>query len=412
MRILHVVHGYPPSIGGSQLVMKNLSEHFTSIYGDRVTVFTTTAYNMSLFWQSGEPAMPAGTQTVNGVVVHRFPVFSHFGRLRMLLAHGAHRLGLPYNDWLRTIYNGPIIFGMKRAVAEADADVVAATAFPHLHMYDALAGARRGGIPIVFFGAVHVGDPWGFERKMMFQAIREADAYIAYTPFERDYLVERGIRPEKITIVGPGVDPDPFMEADGEMKRQQYGWGDRPVVAMVAKQGPHKRFDTMLEAMPAVWARFPKTQLLIAGAQTTYSSQIRRMIDSLPTHWRDRVTVIDDFPEKDKAVLLAACDLFALPSGHESFGIVYLEAWACGKPVIGARVGAVPSLIDEGQDGLLVTHRDADDLARAILKLLGDQDQRMTMGEAGRRKVLRNYTWEIVSSRVREVYIRVTKADD
>ncbi|GAG42819.1 unnamed protein product, partial [marine sediment metagenome] len=191
MKILHIVHGYPPSIGGSQWLMKNLSEELVSRYCDDVTVFTTTAYNMELFWRSSEPAMPAGTQEVNGVTVRRFPVFNRFGTLRMLLAHGARRLRLPYNDWLRTIYNGPLIFGMTRAIAESGADVIAATAFPHLHMYYALAGARRAGTPLVFLGAIHAADEWGFDRKIIYQATKQADAYIAYTTFERDYLTER-----------------------------------------------------------------------------------------------------------------------------------------------------------------------------------------------------------------------------
>lgn len=405
MRILHVVHGYPPSTGGAQWLTKNLSEQLVSRHHDEVTVFTTVAYNMEHFLRSDEPAMPAGTEAINGVTVRRFTVFNRLNVLRMLIAGVAYRLRLPCNDWLRTIYNGPLIFGMTRAVANSGADVVFATAFPLLHMYYALAGAQRVGIPIVFLGAIHTADVWGYDRKMIYRAIQQADAYIALTTFERDYLIEHSIWPDKISVIGPGVEAGTFVKADRRVMRDRYGWGDDPVVALVAKQTARKRFDTLLAAMQRVWTVHTNARLLIAGARTPYSRQIEEMINALPSEQQTHVTVVSDFSEKEKPNLVAACDMFVLPSGQESFGIAFLEAWACGKPVIGARIGAIPSVIDEGRDGLLVAYRDAGDLARAILELLANQQRRAQMGEVGQRKVLENHTWEIVADRVRAVCI-------
>jgi glycosyltransferase involved in cell wall biosynthesis len=102
---------------------------------------------------------------------------------------------------------------------------------------------------------------------------------------------------------------------------------------------------------------------------------------------------------------LAACDLFVLPSGQESFGIAFVEAWSCAKPVIGARVGAVSSLIDEGRDGLLFSADDPDSMAGTICRLLADEALRRRLGAAGRQKVLGNFTWEIVTDRVRQAYL-------
>jgi glycosyltransferase involved in cell wall biosynthesis len=380
-----------------------------SRYEDQVTVFTTTARNMNHFWRSRDPGLPAGTENIHGVTVRRFPVFNRFGWLRKLLAHGAHRLRIPYNDWLRTIYNGPLIWDMTRAIANSGADIVLASAFPLLHMYYALAGAQRAGIPIVFLGAIHVADTWGYDREIIYRAIRRADAYIALTTFERDHLARRGVAREKIAVVGAGVDAEPFLDADGTVLRAKYGWQDAPVVAMLAKHGIHKRFDTLLAAMRNVWQARPETRLLLAGARTPYSEQIERTISTLSPEQQAHVTMIDDFAEQAKPQILAACDLFVLPSGYESFGIAFVEAWACGKPVIGARIGAVQAVIDDGRDGLLVAYQDADDLARAILELLSDPQRRAAMGKAGRQKVLENYTWEIVADRVRAVYTKIAQ---
>jgi glycosyltransferase involved in cell wall biosynthesis len=136
------------------------------------------------------------------------------------------------------------------------------------------------------------------------------------------------------------------------------------------------------------------------------------MINAFPPQQQARITVVNDFPEKQKPDLLAACDVIAHPSGNESFGIVFVEAWACGKPVIGARVGSIPSVIDEGQDGLLFNYLDPDSLAQALLDLLDNPSQQARMGEAGRQKVLGNYTWEIVADRLRAVYAELVSGQE
>jgi glycosyltransferase involved in cell wall biosynthesis len=404
MKILHVVQAYHPAIGGSEWLTRNLSEQMASRYGDEVTVFTSNAYKPEAFWRTRGPLMPPGIETINGVTVRRFRIFNGLRLARRLLAQGSRRLNLPYNDWLRTIQTGPLIPGLTRAIADSGVDVVFATAFPFLHMYHALAGARHAGIPVVLLGAIHIADAWDYDREMMYQAIQRTDAYIAHTTFERDYLIQRGIRADKIRVIGAGVEADAFADAYGGAVRKRYGWGDAPVVGVLARQSQLKRLDTLLQAMPKVWGAQPNAHLLMAGARTSYSPQLDRMINAFAPEQQARITVVSDFPEKQKPNLLAACDLIAHPSGNESFGIVFVEAWASGKPVIGARVGSIPSVIDEGQDGLLFKYLDPDSLAQAILELLDDPLRQARMGEAGRQKVLRNYTWEIVADRLRAVY--------
>jgi glycosyltransferase involved in cell wall biosynthesis len=406
MKILHVVQGYTPAIGGTERAVQKVSEKLVSRHGDEVTVYTTTAYNAELFWRRDQPQLPAGEECINGVRVRRFPVFNRLNGLRRFLAGGSYRLGLPYNDWLRAFYNGPLIPAMTAAIARSGADLVAASSFPLLHMHYAQWGARRAGVPVVFFGGLHSADDFGFKRPMIDKAIRRADAYIAYTPFERDYLVaERGVDPALITVVAVGVDLEPFARASGHRLRERFGWGDAPVIAFVGQQVPHKGLDTVLAAMKEIWAMKPEVCLLIAGARTTYSATVRAQIEDLPPALQARTAVIDNFDEGEKAEIFAACDLLAFPSGHESFGIVFLEAWAARKPVIGARIGAIPSVVAEGEDGLLITYRDTGDLVRAIAALLSDPALRRRLGEAGYRKVASQYTWDIVVDKFRTVYL-------
>ena len=404
MKILHVVHGYPPSLGGSQVLVKHLSEHLARTYGDQVTVFTTNTYHTHQFRRPGGAMLPTGSQVINGVQVRRFPVFNRLSLLRIAASAVAYRLKLPGHDFFRTLENGPIMFGLKQAVAQSRAEVIFATAFPLLHMYQALSGAKQAGIPIVMLGALHTADVWGYDRAMIYQAIQQADAYIAHTPFERDYVIDKGCDPDKITLVGGGVNADPFLNADGQIIRQRYQLGNGPVIVTLGGQVARKRLDTLLAAMTIVWQTHPQAYLIIAGRQGNYTPQLKVLLAALPADQRRRVIVISDFADDEKAKILAAGDIFVLCSGEESFGIAFVEAWACGKPVVGANVGAVASLIEAGADGLLFEYSNSDSLAQAIESLLTQPAQRTALGTAGQQKVLQNYTWEIITERLRQVY--------
>ncbi len=405
MRVLHVVQGYTPAIGGTEFLIQNVSEKLVSRHGDSVTVFTTTAArNCNMFVNPFHRQLRPGVEVINGVTVRRFRVFNLLGPLLFYLQRAYCALGLPRDDYMRALFIGPIVFNMTREIARFPADVVAASSFPMLHMYYTIAAHRRSGVPVVLSGGLHPEEPWAFGQRIILDSIRQADAYIAYTDYERDYLVNNGIDAARIHVIGVGVEPAAFAQADGRRVRERYGWGDAPVVAFIGQQATHKGVDTLVFAMPIVWREFPDARLLIAGSRTPFSRVIRWRVSQLPRAWQRQVEIVDDFPEEEKPHLFAACDVFAYPSGFESFGIAFLEAWICGKPVIGCRAGAVPSVIDEGRDGLLVRYKDRADLARAIITLLRNPSLRHKMGERGRRKTLQRYTWDIVSDRFREVY--------
>ena len=253
MNILHVVHAYPPSIGGSQLLVRNISARLVAQHGDTVTVFTTDADQIDYLARGTSHPLPATTEAVDGVEVRRFPAVTRGSLLRESAASVAYRLRLPGNDWLRAIHNGPIIPSMTRAIGQSQADIVFATAFPLLHMHYALWGARRAGIPIVFLGALHLADTWNFDRPNIYRAIQQADAYIAHTAAERDAVIIRGARAERVHVIGGGVDAQQYAQGDGAKTRQVNGWGDEPIVLLLGKQVPRKRHDLLLAAMPHLW---------------------------------------------------------------------------------------------------------------------------------------------------------------
>lgn len=108
-----------------------------------------------------------------------------------------------------------------------------------------------------------------------------------------------------------------------------------------------------------------------------------------------------------KTDALAACDLLCVPSSQESFGAVYTEAWAMGKPVIGGDIPAVREVIADGQDGHVVAPEPTL-LAERIARLLADPALRQQMGQAGRDKVQARYNWDILAEQTGQIYAHLT----
>jgi len=160
----------------------------------------------------------------------------------------------------------------------------------------------------------------------------------------------------------------------------------------------------LYHAMRLVWRQMPEARLIVAGGRTTYSPHLDRVLETFAPQERDRIQLIPNFSEAEKAEIFAACDIFVSPSGHESFGITFIEAWAAGKPVVGCRSGAIPTVIDEWEDGLLVPYGDVPQLVSAILELLTDEALRERLARRGREKVLERYTWDVAVARFREAY--------
>jgi len=407
MRVVHLVQGYSPAIGGTESVIQRLSEHLVADHNDSVTVITTAAMSGGAFVGLDPRRLPVGIEAINGVRVYRQPFFAGHAAISGLLQRAAYRFRLPLNDVLRTIWQGPVSPGMLRRVLTCEADVIAASSFPLLHMWYALWAGEVKRRPVVLIGGLHPDDQWGFDRGCIIQAIKQADAYVAYTTYERDYLIGKGISPSAITVIGAGVDPEPFLKADGAEIRWRFGWGDSPVVAFVGQHAEHKGIDTLISAMALVWQERPDTRLLIAGASTPFTPRLESLISALGPDVRTRVAFLTNIPEIEKAQVLAACDIFAHPSRYESFGIAFLEAWAAGKPVIGCRAGATPFVIADRRDGILVAPGSEAELAKAIVHLAGDAALRRRLGENGRAKVLANFTWSEVSREFHDLYARV-----
>lgn len=404
MKILHVTQGYAPAIGGTEWLMQRISEELVRQYGDQVTVFTTNCYNGEGFFSPHHKVMPIGWEELNGVKIRRFPVRSRLGWFYRKLQWLPYHLDLPGNQHLRALASGPLINGLETAIQTYPADVIAASSFPLLHMFTAQKAAQTSGRPNVLHGGLHPADRWGFNRPMIYSAIRKATAYIANTGYEARYVIQQDADPERVHTVGVGVDLEVFQDVSQAEARKRLGLGDGPLIGFIGQLGAAKGVDTLLRSMRIVWEIFPEVHVLIAGGRTLFADQLEAIISQFPEEKRTQIHMHYNFTNAEKPWLFNAVDIFAYPSGFESFGIAFLEAWASKKPVIGCRTGAIPWVVSAGRDGLLVRYKMPEPLAEAIVMLLQNSRYARALGENGYRKVVERYTWPTVARRFREIY--------
>ena len=176
----------------------------------------------------------------------------------------------------------------------------------------------------------------------------------------------------------------------------------RPYLFGIGRVVPQKGFDVLIDAYARLSARVANApDLLIAGEGPERENLQKRVGDLGLT---DRVHLIG-FADRPTAVsLFRGCEMFILPSRHEPQGIVNLEAMACAKPVIASRVGGVPEIVLDGVTGLLVPGEDPAALAQALEGLLADPQKAKALGDAGRARVVAEFTWPRIADQYFEIY--------
>ncbi|MEV7355207.1 glycosyltransferase family 4 protein [Kitasatospora sp. NPDC091276] len=203
----------------------------------------------------------------------------------------------------------------------------------------------------------------------------------------------------------PGVDETTFHPGSGGAEvRRRLGLADRPVVVCVSRLVPRKGQDTLIEAMPQILADVPDAVLLIVGGGP-YRADLEKLADAKGV--RASVRFTGAVPWEELPAHYGAGDVFAMPCRTrrggldvEGLGIVYLEASATGLPVVAGDSGGAPDAVLEGETGYVVPGGSAAAAAERIVRLLGDEELRRRMGEAGRRWVERSWRWDLLAGRL------------
>jgi len=403
MRILHVCHNYYPSKGGPQYTMKHLSEKLVEQYNDDVTVSTTNSMyspESALFKKIGP-----GFEVLNGVKINRLP----FNRWHYpLITYGnkilikTTTLKLPGNiTKLRYTLDSPAI---NRMMAKTDANVIMATTITYdFCNYPLWRNKTKNPKPFVLYGAIHLHKKINNLQDPLLIKARACDCYISNTEYERNELIEYGVQPHKIVNVGTGIDVDDFTVAAKDVAnfKQLHNITENDVVVgFIGRLVKGKGVAMLLDAFRQLVKNNKHLKLLLAGGTTEYVPEIKRAMteEKLP------VILVENFDDATKPLLYNVLDIFVLASQSESFGVVFLEAWACKKPVIGTNMGAIASLLSDTKDCLLFKAGDVDDLCTKITALVNDKPMRSAMGEAGYLKTTQYYSWPAIVKKYREAY--------
>ncbi|MFQ6074487.1 MAG: glycosyltransferase family 4 protein, partial [Candidatus Bathyarchaeia archaeon] len=246
-----------------------------------------------------------------------------------------------------------------------------------------------------------------------------ADIIVTVSNAMRDELITLGFPAEKIRVIYNGVDPQKYsMQRVSSEKvfeiRQRYGIkDDELMILFLGRLVWVKGVDKLIGAMPHVLQKIPNAKLVIVGLGEM-RDYLEKMVKNL--RLQDRVKFRFEFiPEEERIAHYAACDVAVFPSIYEPFGIVALEAMSMEKPVVVGASGVSGMreiVIPAGQDqcGFHVNPNDPPDIAWGVINALQDPQRRVQLGQNGRKRVLQEFTWDIIAKRTVQVYTELLEA--
>jgi len=414
MHFLHVIQRFYPFSGGSENYFGELSQQFVRD-GHQVTVLTTDAWDLDHFWAPNRRRVPQRETVHNGIRILRFPVQRAPGPpvvypiLRRLMVEFGYVPGTT-PLLMRLAQLTPRVPDMVRWLQTTNEhfDLVHTTNITlDFTIIPALQFAKWRVIPHLCTPFVHLGEPGKrkivryYSQRHHLQILRQSARVVVQTELERQFLQLRGVPERVLRTVGCWIKPESLAGGDGARFRQEHTING-PIVLSIGAAAYDKGTMHLIQAMQRLWRAGSNARLVLV-ANTTLS-QFDQFYMALPEDHKQRILLLRAAPHQTKLDALAAADVYAMPSRTDSFGIVYLEAWMYSLPVIGARAGGVPAVIDHEHNGLLINFGDVAALTSAIERLLRDQALARRLGEHGRAKVLRELTFDRKYALMQQVY--------
>ncbi len=308
---------------------------------------------------------------------------------------------------------------VRMAAEPVVADVVHAHTW-YTHLAGVLAKLAYGIPLVVTVHSLEPMRPWkreqlagGYELSTWVErtALSMADAVIAVSRATRDDVLRLfDVRPERVHVIHNGIDagfyrPDPATDV-----LQAHGIdASRPYLLFVGRVTRQKGIVHLVRAIRHLDPRIGV--VLCAGQPDTpeIAREMERAVADAQEHRDDVVWIPEMLPREEVRQLYSHAAVFCCPSVYEPFGLINLEAMACGAPVVASAVGGIPEVVVDGETGVLVpVAADADrferDLADALNALMAAPDLRARMGEAGRRRAVDEFGWGAIAAQTVELY--------
>lgn len=322
-----------------------------------------------------------------------------------------HRLDLRRVPWLRPeslgMYARFFARSLRLALTRRPLAVHAGRALPEGLV--AWAVARLSGRPVVIYAHGEELTTWGRGGKYqaMRFALRHADRVIANSGYTQEELLRMGVPGERIVQINPGVDVERFRPglACGDLRAAIGIRPEQKLILSVGRLQRRKGFDMVVQCLPelarlGVDARYA---LIGIGEDQAYLAELARTQGVA-----DRVHFLGHVSAEDLPRWYNACDVFAMPNREingdtEGFGMVFLEAAACGKPSIAGAAGGTGAAVLEGVSGYRVDGTNLAALAEALACVLRDAELAARLGQAGLARALAEFSWDAVADRTRSL---------
>ncbi len=417
MRVLHTSQYYWPFIGGAEKYCQAISEGLGNA-GLDVSVFSTDVISVN------PTVISADIDGIrNGVKLTRLeslPILNGiYGKKSLTAESDYSTIGLKtlyLSDRTQTWHYALVARALSSSVPQHFAEIVGELKNCDLAgLFNIITGmtaisylsARIAKRPIIIFPFFHF-NLLSYERQSLMGMLRGASAVICSTGFEQAEIVKRGVDHEKTYVVYEGIrDPRSAIDYDSTQRfQQQIGLKeDDFVISYIGRRDFDKGFQHVLAATAGLVRLGLKVRLIVSGYGDTgsYLNDYNYLISQ---HALIDVGVAD---EKTKLKIISMSKIVVLPSRAETFPLIFSESWFLGKPVIGANIGSVASVVRNGIDGFLVEFGDVESLMRAIRSIYENPDLSVRMGEAGKEKAQAELRLEDSVSKIKSIYESVTK---
>ena len=273
-------------------------------------------------------------------------------------------------------------------------------------------GLRKAGVKHIV-ALTHGHEVWWSKVWPFTMAMKFISRHVNHLTYLGEYTrsaIARSITDQaaaNMVKIAPGIDTDHFSPQDASELRRELGLTDKKVIVSVGRLVHRKGQDVLIEAMPSIIKEVPEAHILMIG-EGPYRSYLETRVKTLGL--KERVTFIGRIQYAELPRYICAGEVFVMPSRSrlaglevEGLGIVYLEASACGLPVIAGNSGGAPDAVLVGETGLVVEGTKTESVASAVVELLLDPKRSQAMGLAGREWIIKEWRWDIWSARFTEL---------
>jgi phosphatidylinositol alpha-1,6-mannosyltransferase len=239
-----------------------------------------------------------------------------------------------------------------------------------------------------------------FRHWVLGKTLADASVVLPVSNYTSSIVTDIGVQTRNVQVVHNGADIEHFRRFSSNGHN-----GSAKTILTVCRLVPRKGIDTVIRSLPAVAQQVPNIKYVIAGDGPDMA-RLTDLVEDLGVE--SLVTFVGAVAHSNLPELYNHCDVFVMPSRGvppdiEGFGIVFLEANACGKPVIGARTGGIPDAIVDGETGLLIDPDNVQQLASAIIQTVGDREFAEELGRNGFDRVRSTGSWDHVAAKVIQI---------